>query len=142
MQEKIWELETSKATLEEYLSRAVENIVYPYGTSQTVDGETLSLARRVGYRQGFSNVPFKLFEPAGMNIGRFGLPADLNAHTLRLHLQQRTELSQFGKRPSANDDAFVAFLNSLIAGYPMPVSAAHHGDVANRVFLPAVLLSS
>ena len=74
MQEKIWELESSKAILEEYLSRAVENIVYPYGTGQTVDGETLSLARRVGYRQGFSNVPFKLFEPARMNIGRFGLP--------------------------------------------------------------------
>jgi peptidoglycan/xylan/chitin deacetylase (PgdA/CDA1 family) len=75
MQEKKWELEISKATLETHLGRAVENIVYPYGTSQTVDGETLSLARRVGYRLGFLNVPFKLFEPAGMNIGRFGLPS-------------------------------------------------------------------
>jgi len=55
-------------------------------------------------------------------IARFGLPAECNGHALRLHLEKHTELSRFGKRPSANDDAFVAFaqLQQLDSLGPLP----------------------
>jgi peptidoglycan/xylan/chitin deacetylase (PgdA/CDA1 family) len=55
---KMWEFKRSKKVLEGYLGRQVENIVYPYGTDQTVDEESLILARRAGYRQGFLNVAY------------------------------------------------------------------------------------
>lgn len=55
-------------------------------------------------------------------VARFGLPAELNAHALRLHLQKGTELSRFGRIKSKNDDAFVAFahLTQLDSLGPLP----------------------
>lgn len=55
-------------------------------------------------------------------IARFGLPPELNGHALRLHLERQTELSRFGRLPSSNDDAFVAFahLQQLDSLGPLP----------------------
>lgn len=107
------------------------------GAKELADAETdrvhahiVRMQNRSGFRRGgFSEragteLQFVLpaDEVAMWLIARFGLPTDLNSHALRLYLQKATELSRLGKRPSANDDAFVAFaqLQQLDSLGPLP----------------------
>jgi len=75
--EKEMELARSREVLEQRLGIPPDFIVYPYGKARTVDEESLVLARKVGYRWGFLNVPRPIPGPAEMTIPRFGLPRRL-----------------------------------------------------------------
>jgi peptidoglycan/xylan/chitin deacetylase (PgdA/CDA1 family) len=64
------ELAGARAKLEELLGRPVTLLAYPFGKPGDVSEETISLARRAGYRAAFTTVPGRLVPSSP----RFALP--------------------------------------------------------------------
>ena len=56
-EEKHNELARSRRVLEERLGARVDSIVYPYGTAEAVDEQSVQIARDAGYRHGYMNIP-------------------------------------------------------------------------------------
>ncbi len=79
------ELAESKAILESELRSTIPSVAYPDGGRTSYNGDTTSIARRLGYRLGFSFIRhinrLPLADP--LQIGRLAVSEDINTGSLR-----------------------------------------------------------